>query len=969
MTAQEQRRRAQLFAQKWQQKAGYEKGQTQAFWLELLRDVLDMPEASEHIQFEVPVQFSAKDDSGSIHTSFIDALLPEAHVLIEQKSASRDLSTKAKQSDGSNLSPFAQAVRYDENLPLSQRARYIVICNFKQFAIYDREQPHTPPEVIKLEDLSDNLERLSFLTAIGDEQNNPRFAPKIDISVKAAKFVTKLYDLLLAQYTPQDQKSPQALQSLNKLCVRLVFCLYAEDAGLFKTLTQFKDLLAPIDPDHIRRELMDLFRVLNTKEDERDPYDLPAINAFPYIDGGLFQDGDIVIPLFTQEIKDLLLNQGDAGFNFKWRDINPTIFGALFESTLNPETRRQGGMHYTSIENIHKVIDPLFLDDLEAEFADIINTEIKSVVAGRRQAQKLERFQEKLASLTFLDPACGSGNFLTETYLSLRNLENRVLRARLKSASLGAEIFDPIKVSISQFYGIEINDFAVSVARSALWIAESQMIQETSDIVGRDLDFFPLKSYPNIVETNALTTPWSDVVNYEQLNYIIGNPPFSGARKKTQEQKADLVQIFGANWPNIGDLDYVSAWFKKATDIIELHPTIQAAFVATNSICQGTAVANLWEKLLSQPIEISFAYRSFIWDNEADPKAHVYCVIVGLKNKAHDLSSQKLLFAEDSVKSSVEHINAYLSEGDDVFIHNRTVPLWDVPQGSMGNQPIDDGHYLFTPEEKDAFLQHEPEAAPFFHRWYGAEEFIQGKQRYCLYLGTCSEEQLAQLPLCRERAEKVKLYRQKSSRAATRRLANTPPHFDSTNMPKDTFLVIPKDSSGRRSYIPMGFMSPQDGIFGDKLRLFPHATLFHFSVLTSSVHMIWVNAVCGRLKMDFSYTNTLVYNNFPWPEKVSEELKQQLEAAGSKILQVRDQFASYSLAQLYDPEKMPEQLRQAHAANDALVKEAYGFAPDLSDAQILSRLFALYQKRVKELEKSEAAPAPDKAKTKAKAKR
>lgn len=494
MTAQEQRRRAQLFAQKWQQKAGYEKGQTQAFWLELLRDVLDMPEASEHIQFEVPVQFSAKDDSGATHTSFIDALLPEAHVLIEQKSASRDLSKKVKQSDGSTLSPFAQAVRYDENLPLSRRARYIVICNFKQFAIYDREQPLTPPEVIKLEDLSDNLERLSFLTAIGDGQNNPRFAPKIDISVKAAKFITKLYDLLLAQYTPQDQKSPQALQSLNKLCVRLVFCLYAEDAGLFQTLTQFKDLLAPIDPEHIRREIMDLFRVLNTKEDERDPYELPAINAFPYIDGGLFQDGNIVIPLFTQEIKDLLLNQGDAGFNFKWRDINPTIFGALFESTLNPETRRQGGMHYTSIENIHKVIDPLFLDDLEAEFADIINVEIKSVVAGKRQAQKLERFQEKLASLTFLDPACGSGNFLTETYLSLRNLENRVLRARLKSASLGAEIFDPIKVSISQFYGIEINDFAVSVARSALWIAESQMIQETSDIVGRDLDFFPLKS-------------------------------------------------------------------------------------------------------------------------------------------------------------------------------------------------------------------------------------------------------------------------------------------------------------------------------------------------------------------------------------------------------------------------------------------------------------------------------------------
>ena len=946
MATHTQHKRAQLFAQKWQQKAGYAKYQTQAFWRELLRDVLDMPEASELIQFEAPVQFSAKDDGSSPHTSFVNALLPDARVLIEQKSALHDLSKKTKQVDGSELSSFAQSMRY------------IVICNFKQFEIYDREKPLTKPEIIKLEELPDSLERLSFLTKIDDEQNHLRFAHQIDISAEAAKFVTKLYDLLLAQYTPQDQKSPHALQSLNKLCVRLVLCLYAEDAGLLQTPTQFKALLAPIDPDHIRRELMDLFRVLNTKEDERDP--------FPYIGGSLFQDGDIVIPLFTQEIKDLLLNQGDAGFNFKWRDINPTIFGALFESTLNPETRRQGGMHYTSIENIHKVIDPLFLDALEAEFADIINTEIKSVVAGKRQAQKLERFQEKLASLTFLDPACGSGNFLTETYLSLRNLENRVLRARLKSASLGAEIFDPIKVSISQFYGIEINDFAVSVARSALWIAESQMIQETSDIVGRDLDFFPLKSYPNIVETNALTTPWSDVVAYEHLNYIIGNPPFSGAQVMGKQQKRELMGVFGTDWPNVGDLDYVSAWFKMAADIIETHHSIQAAFVATNSLCQGTSVANLWEKLLSLPIEISFAYRSFIWDNAAATKAHVYCVIVGLENKAHDSSSPKLLFAEDGSRTSVEHINAYLTAGNDIFVHSRKWPICPVPTGCMGNKPIDGGNYLFTPEEKDAFLQQEPKAAPFFHRWYGAEEFIQGKQRYCLYLGTCSEEQLAQLPLCRARAEKVKLYRQKSSRAASKRLANTPLRFESTNMPKDTFLVIPKDSSGKRSYIPMGFMSPQDGICGDKLRLCPHATLFHFSVLTSSVHMIWVNAVCGRLKMDFSYSNTLVYNNFPWPEKVSEELKQQLEAAGSKILQVRDQFASYSLAQLYDPEKMPEQLRQAHAANDALVKEAYGFAPDLSDAQILSRLFALYQKRIKELEQSEAAPVSDKAKTKAK---
>ena len=717
MTAQEQRRRAQLFAQKWQQKAGYEKGQTQAFWLELLHEVLDMPEASEHIQFEVPVQFSAKDDSGSTHTSFIDALLPEAHVLIEQKSASHDLLKKVKQSDGSTLSPFAQAVRYDENLPLSRRARYIVICNFKQFAIYDREQPHTPPEVIKLEDLSDKLERLSFLTNIGDGQTNPRFAPKIDISIEAAKFVTKLYDLLLAQYTPQDQKSPQALQSLNKLCVRLVFCLYAEDAGLFQTLTQFKDLLAPIDPEHIRREIMDLFRVLNTKEDERDPYELPAINAFPYIDGGLFQDGNIVIPLFTQEIKDLLLNQGDAGFNFKWRDINPTIFGALFESTLNPETRRQGGMHYTSIENIHKVIDPLFLDDLEAEFADIINVEIKSVVAGKRQAQKLERFQEKLASLTFLDPACGSGNFLTETYLSLRNLENRVLRARLKSASLGAEIFDPIKVSISQFYGIEINDFAVAVANTALWIAKNQMLEETKSIISHSHKLLPLDSRAHIVEANALTTPWEQVVDLKELSFIMGNPPFSGARFMTHANKQDLKQVLGADWPtNAGDIDFVGGWFKKAHDVMCHFPHIKTAFVATNSICQGTSVANLWEPLLTQGSEICFAHRSFVWDSEVSSKAHVHCVIVGFANSKRLTAEPKYLY-EGELATPAQHINAYLLDSVDAFVYERKQPLChDVPVGSMGNQPIDNGNYLFTSKGKAAFVHKEPQAEPYFQR-------------------------------------------------------------------------------------------------------------------------------------------------------------------------------------------------------------------------------------------------------------
>lgn len=940
MTDDEQQQAAKDFAQTWPKYGGREIGEGQMFWITLLYSIFGVINVLKCLKFEPRVPYV--NNSGTKHKMRLDVVLPATRVLIKQTSADCPLHERSKQSDGSELSPIEQARRYDLGRPVSEHTRYIVLCNFRMFEIYDCAQPNSAPVVIKLKNLEKEYHRLHFL--VEEEHSLAIYRQKI--SIKAGEVVSKIYDSLLSNY--HGTITPEVLQDLNKLCVRFVFCLYAEDAGLLNNRTQLHDFLLGLPPKLVRYVLPHLFRVLNTNSEERDANDLEEIRAFPYVDGALFESELHHLPVFTEEVIDLLANQASA--HFKWRDISPTIFGAIFESTLNPQTRRLGGMHYTSIENIHKVIDPLFLDDLWAEFYQI--SAIKSENSRTRQ---LNCFQDKLASLKFLDPACGSGNFLTEIYISLRRLENELIRVRDGGrASLGREVFDPIKVSINQLYGIEINDFAVAVARTALWIAENQMLQETCNILGFDLEGLPLKSYPNICEANALTTSWDQVVPYEDLDYIIGNPPFSGYSVMSPQQKSDLHSVFGDksnSGKGVGMLDYVCAWFKKAADIMTDNPHIQTAFVATNSICQGTSVANLWRGLQQQGIEIEFAYRSFRWNNEAIDKAAVYCVIIGMQAQSTTASASgnkaakaKLLFAENGEKSQVAHINAYLIAGDDIFIERRNQPLCGVPTGAIGSKLTDGGNFLFSPEEKEDFLSKEPQAAPYFRQWFGAEEFLHGTERYCLYLGECTEQQLLRLPQCRKVLAAVKEYRLNSRKAATRKLAEKPWRFESTNIPQGNVLVIPKDSSGRRRYIPMGFMSAQECLFGDKLRLFPRVTLYHFSVLTSSVHMVWVNAVCGRLKQDFSYTNTLVYNNFPWPEHISVQLKRRLSASASKILQIRKEFTDFTLAHLYEPDAMPQSLLEAHKANDALVMQAYGFDPDLSEDQILSQLFALYQK-------------------------
>ena len=596
-------------------------------------------------------------------------------------------------------------------------------------------------------------------------------------------------------------------------------------------------------------------------------------------------------------------------------------------------------MHYTSITNIHKLIDPLFLDELQAEFAACL-----TIKAPHKRTAQLRTFQNKLAQLTFLDPACGAGNFLTETYLSLRRLENQVIRElHAHQGFLGLTELNPVKVTLDQFYGLELNECAVAAAQNALWIAQCQMMAETSAIIDHPIELEAQQNNANIVVGNALTTPWTEVVPAEKLNYIIGNPPFSGARQMNADNKHDLRVALGPKWSTKGgDLDLVCGWFKKAHDLMALAPHIKSALVATNSICQGTAVANLWAPLQQGGTEIIFGHHSFLWQSEAPQQAAVYCVIVGMVNLACPNKGAKRIFtAQGEIHAT--HINAYLLDGPDVFISERKKPLCPVPEGRIGNKPIDDGNYLFTPEEKAEFLKLEPQAAPYFQRWFGSKELLNGKERYCLYLADCSDAKLATLPEAKKRVDAVRHFRSQSPRPSTAQYAAWPKRFCSTNIPKTPFLVIPEVSSGRRDYIPIAFMQPQDGLCSNKLKLFDGANLIHFSILSSCVHMTWVKTVAGRLKMDFNYSTDLVYNTFPWPQNLSPEQEQALSATAQEILDARAAYPNATLAQLYNPETMPAALKQAHEINDRLVMQAYGFEPNWSSEQVLEALLMRYQ--------------------------
>ena len=916
----EQRKAAKEFAERWKDK-GYEKGESQKYWIDLLENVLGISNAVDFIHFEDTVHIDKA-------TGFIDGFIDKTKVLIEQKSVDKDLRKAIKQSDGSLLNPFQQAKRYSAELAYDNRPRWIVTCNFKSFLVYDMNNPNGEPEEILLANLSKEYYRLSFLV----DTKNEHLKKEEELSFKAGELVGRLYDAFSKEY--RDIDNEQSQKDLNELCVRLVFCLYAEDAGLFGRRNVFHDYLAKYDDLTLMREnLIKLFRILDTPLDKRDPYLEDDLNQFPYVNGGLFSNENIEIPKFTEEIKNTLLAK--AADEFDWSEISPTIFGAVFESTLNPDTRRSGGMHYTSIENIHKVIDPLFLNELR----DRLN-EAESYKNEKTRNEKLIEFQNYIASLNFLDPACGSGNFLTETYLSLRRLENEALEV-MSHGMMMLDMSGIIKVSIQQFYGIEINDFAVKVAKTALWIAEAQMWNETKKIVSTTSnigDFLPLETYDNIIEANALRIDWNDVIPNTKCNYIMGNPPFVGSKYSDKEQKSDMDYVFENNSKiKYRTLDYVTCWFYLASNYI-LGTEIKCAFVSTNSITQGEQTEIIWEPIIEMGITINFAYRTFRWDSEASIKAHVHCVIIGFCCK--NLVDKKFIFDNGKVLKT-NNINPYLVSAPNVFIKSRNKPFDLRKKMIAPNKPCDYNNLKIEKNEYDDFISKCPQSKKWIKKMVGAQEFINNKERYCLWLVGCKPSELRSMPLVLERVNKCRDDRIKANTEESLKLANTPTLFREQINPK-SYLIIPCVSSERRRYIPIGFLNDETiPVMGTLI--IPNADLYEFGILTSNVHMSWTRTVCGRLKSDYRYSKDIVYNNFPLPNPTKEQ-KDKIEKTAQAILDARAKYPDSSLADLYDELTMPSDLRKAHQENDKAVMEAYGFNwKKMTESDCVAELMKMYK--------------------------
>ena len=935
------RQAARKFKEFWLLAKDSETGGYSKFWLSLLSDVLGVDDVFSRIDFQSRVPMKGT-------TKYLDAWIPETRVLIEHKS--RGIRLDAPQSGHSGKTPFEQAVEYNQARGFSEKARWIVTCNFDEIWVYDMDKPLAEPQKILLANLPKEISRLGFL--VDSTVKSVREQEK-DISIKAGRIVGELYRELLKRYAAPD--SPETLKFLNRLCVRLVFLFYAEDADLFPK-DSFWTLLKNTEAKNLRRSLLTLFRVLDTPESERDPYLEPEIAAFPYTNGGLFRGVDEAeIPPLDDEIKELLVKSS----NFDWREISPTIFGALFESTLNPETRRAGGMVYTSVENIHKVIDPLFLDDL---------TRRVDAAIQKGDKRTLLALQAEIAALTFLDPACGSGNFLTETFLSLRRLENRIIAA-LQKGQGELDLGLSAKVSLAQFHGIEINDFAVAVAKTALWISEAKMRHETAEILHREPDYLPLKDYDGIVEGNALRLEWgrlltsdagrqelhkSEVLSPKSFSYIMGNPPFVGARMMAQGsvQKKEIESLFG-DIKDVQDLDYVCGWYRKAAELIKGTNT-RVGFVSTNSISQGSQVPILWGVLFDDfGVSIDYAWRTFKWDSEASEKAAVHCVIVGFSSCG---VPHKRIYDGDTVQEC-DNISPYLLPGGNSFVTAQKDALCDVPKMNFGNQPRDGGFFILSEEESAQLSSADPAAAKWIRPYVGADEFIKGHKRFCLWLKHAAPSDIKASKFLYERVQSVRDFRLASKAKTTNGYAKVPHLFAQITQPDgEPYLLIPRVSSERRKYVPIGYMTA-DNISSDAVQIVPNATLYHFGVLTSSVHMAWMRAVAGRMKSDYRYSKEIVYNTFPWPDvphaKSSKDAKEDsaetlrtsreiISQTAQAILDVRAKFPKESFANLYDETLMPVELRKAHAANDRAVLAAYGLKPDTPEPEIVAHLFGLY---------------------------
>lgn len=935
MKVNEQKKEARKFIERWKNR-GEEKKDSQSFWLDLLEHVYGIENAVDYITFEDNVLIDK--------TSFMDGYISKTNVLIEQKSKNKSLKKAIKQSDGTLLTPFQQAKRYSANLPYSKRPRWIITCNFKEFYVYDMENPNFEEEVIRLEDLEKDYYRLDFLI----DKNNEHIEKEAKVSMKAGEIVGKIYESLLKQY--KNPKDPDSLKSINQLCVRIVFCLYAEDSGIFGRKNMFYDYLVDFETRFFRNAIIDLFQVLNTPVSLRDPYLDEKLNEFPYVNGGMFSENNIEVPQFTDELRDLILN--NASHDFDWSYISPTIFGSVFESTLNPEIKREGGMHYTTIQNIHKVIDPLFLNELREEL-----DEIKKTKQTKTLKNKLIGFQKKLSELTFFDPACGSGNFLTETYISIRRLENEAIKL-IKGENIILDVEESnIQVHLNQFYGIEINDFAVSVAKTALWIAEYQMMEETKNIIYSNEDFLPLKSYTNVIEGNAIEIEWKNLSKSKTFDYILGNPPFvaNNGRVSAEEahsigtmnekQKSERISLFGKKG---GVLDYVSCWYKKAANYIQKTNT-KCAFVSTNSICQGQQVLPLWEDLLENDIKINFAHTSFKWNNDSNKSATVYVVIIGFSVKKN---KEPILYFPNGTFKKVKQINPYLIPAENVLIGKSRSPISsDAPLMLRGSQPTDNGNLILTTKEKNELIKEEPKVEQWIRPFSMGGDFIEGKEKYCLWMPNINPKTLLNLPVTLKRVEKVREFRQKSRKKATQKKAETPYRFDEVKVPNsDEYIAVPIVSSGNRKYVPIGFV--KNGMIpGNKLFYISDGGLYEFGVLISNVHTAWLEVVGAKYGPSYSYSNTIVYNNFPWP-KPTKELRTQIEKTAQKIIEAREKYKDSTLADMYGKYMyLYPELMTAHQNNDKAVMEAYNFTKIenetktwLTESETIAELFSLYAK-------------------------
>lgn len=913
--------RALRFSREWES-ASAEKSEAQTFWNEFF-DVFGVTRR-RIASFEEPVRRAKTrfEQSGG-KGGFID-LFWRGTLIAEHKSRGRDLD-----------SAYKQALEYFEGIAERDLPRYVIVSDFARIRLYDLETGDQ--NEFELKDLYRNIKLFGFIAGYTTQ----RISEQDPVNIKAAERMGKLHDKLRA--------SGYSGHALEVLLVRLLFCLFAEDTTLFEPKGSFRDFIENCtqkDGRDLGAQLSHLFQVLNEHEGNRQSNLDEMLTAFPYVNGKLFEE-TLPIPSCDSSMRELLLDC--CGLD--WGRISPAIFGALFQCVMDEEgsaRRRNLGAHYTSEENILKLIKPLFLDGLWEEFNK-----------SKKNINKLFDLHKKIASLRFLDPACGCGNFLVIAYRELRLLELEILRAMRRSDARYLNLSHVIQVDVDKFHGIEIEEFPTQIAQVALWLTDHQMNMIISEEFGQYYRRLPLVHAPNIVCGNALTMDWNDVINVEQVDYILGNPPFVGAKFLNDDQRSDMAHVFNDS-RNFGTLDYVSAWYMKAAKYLRRNGNggvaepsglrkspaerVKAAFVSTNSITQGEQVGPLWSELLRQDVKIHFAHRTFQWSNEARGMAAVHCVIIGFA--LHD-SANKIIYDYDDIKGEPHaleagNINPYLIDAPDIVLFRREKPICNVPEIGIGNKPIDGGFYLFTPEEKKEFLKKEPKAAKWFRRWIGSDEFINNIERWCLWLGECPPEELRKMPEAMKRVEAVRKYRLASKSAPTRKIADTPTRFHVENMPTSTFLVVPEVSSEKRMYIPIGFMKPKI-ICSNLVKIIPNAKLFHFGVISSTMHMAWVRSVCGRLESRYRYSAGIVYNNYPWPHNPTDKQIEAIEKAAQGVLDARAEHSDSSMADLYDPLAMPQDLRKAHQTLDRAVDAAYGKKNLTSDAERVSFLFELYR--------------------------